>query len=196
MSKKTWISILVMIVPLLAFATHENSWFSPLKNEDSLGQVVENIKTLWADGNISTGTTSIYARALKIDPPQRASEWIKLSQDLFAADFKYFTDDDLPKVRLNTTAKRFNESDVEDLTKAVALGNAYDTSNPENFLEIRKQAWVALRKLEVGKETQTLITKARIHSDATDSMKDVYSFAFINKKTKKAVLVFIIEGTM
>lgn len=199
MVRKLSLFFWICMVPFGSFASDA---FGPLDSKDPLQKVVKEIDTLWGDGNIAGGTTAMSAGILK--EQGSPSKWEKISEEFFNDELFYHFEpkDVLEGFKLTSEVKFFEESDVEELVKAVAISNDYDTSNPENFIEPRRQAWKALRLLGVSTEKpmdrniRVLITKAKIYSKIVDSDRKVFSFAFINMKTKKAVLCFLFEGSM
>lgn len=186
---------LSLLFSLRVFAA-ESSPVIELSSSDPLKKISEDRGTELADGNISTGTTSLKAFKLKNNVPRSNDEMKSLVATLFATSYKYYLDEQLPEeAPVKYEAIAYTKSLVDRTAFALAVGNAFDTSNGISK-ELRKLVLDVLTTLFVNQETKVGTAKVKVMSNTTNALTDVYYFLFLNPKSKKLVTFFIIEGTM
>jgi hypothetical protein len=168
-----------------------------LPANDRLARTVSRIAAQLADGNITSGTTTLQAKRLKDGVEDK--NFRALTTTLFEEAFQAQTGEKLPaRARLQVRTEKFSDEQVEELAVALGEGNAYDDSNPENTKGLARQAWVVLRRLPVEEGTKVGIVKTRLRQDASDadSARNVYFFVFYSPEERELVQYFIIEGRM
>lgn len=188
---------LAAFLSVSAAADFKSSMLNTFSEGDSLAAMVENISTLWSDGNITTGTTALTGGSLKVIPaPARKAAWKGMSEEWLKEQFQYYREAALPRgAKITTKAKDFSASDVEDLVRALGKGNAFDSSNPDNYKDFRRQAWALIRKL--GPQDELVSVSSRFTARSRDDgSREIFSFGFSNAESGQTILVFIIEGTM
>ena len=171
-----------------------------LEEGSRLQVATENLSEEWGDGNISTGTTRIRAGRLNLRLTTRGDALKRLSESNFKEEFEWgaYSDRELPgDVPIKTKVKAFTPGDIKAAVEALAQGNAYSPEYEEGRAIFRDGLKEALSLLGSGHNLYTLVSKAKIPFEVYGEEEfDVYSIMFLNKNTKKALRIFVIEGTM
>jgi hypothetical protein len=195
---KLILSALLTVVSMQAFA----DIVKPLPKGDSLGKVAKAVGTQLGDGNISTGTTQLWAGELK------RREWFKGKEEFkayvkagFAESFKDDREETLPTdAKIQVTVSQFVDGDgkngtVHKMAAAIMESNDYNTENRDIWKGSARYVWAVLRKLPVSKQTLVGHAKTRIIDSSSGEERTIQYFLLVNKD-RKAVQLFTIEGSM
>ena len=186
-------SLVVFSSPLYA----KSPVTSPLNASDPLAILVGETATEFGDDNISTGTTAVGAAKLNDKLPTQDSERQKLVRVLFEQSFKTVLEESLPKnAKVTVTVSKYSSSTINDVARALAEGNAYDPTDKETLDELAGKVSVLLSKLSIDSKTVVGTAKARLESDPSGELRNIFYFVFINPETQKLVKFFVVEGAM
>lgn len=191
--------LLTLFVAALGFNSTADV-VSALPAKDRLAQVAKAIGTQLGDGNISTGTTELWAGKMKT---MKGLDKKNAEATVTAAFKEAFQDDRGEKVpadaKLTVSVHSFKEgdakgSDAYKMAQAIMLSNAYGDADEVWQAQLR-YVWAVLRAMPVSKETFVGSVKTKLHDDSSDEDRVIEYFILINKDGK-AVQLFTIEGTM
>ncbi len=159
--------------------------------------LVKSIDGKWNDNNISTGTTRVSAVQFNSSVPQTSSGWLSFSEELFLDQLDYYAEQKpSPRPKIETVLHKFSAQDVEAMARAVADGNAFDISNPENTRPLSRQIWAMVRSLGDLQKLYVTHTQAKLIESSSEELRLVQSFSVVNRKSGDSMVIFVIEGTM
>ena len=186
-----------IFLPAIAMASVKPDLTEKLSKKDQLQVIVSNIRQIWNDGNITTGTSVVSAVSVKAELPEKKKDWEAFGDELFAETFQVEQNESLPKsAKLKVQVAAAEPIDIETVVDAVAEANDYAPENEEGRNDIRRQTWKMVRTLGDLENLKFVSITTRLKDDTTKATRNVRLNAFVNTINKKAILIFTIEGTM
>ncbi len=174
----------------------------PLPKGDTLRGAATAIGNQLADGNISTGTTLLWAGQLKTKQiVQTYPEMETLVKLGFADAFRSRVGEDVPaNSKLDIKINRFVDGSgkmgtVAAMTEAIMQSNDYNPANRELRKSQARYLWVVLRKLPVNSQTLVGHVTTRLRDDSSGELRVIQYFLLLNQ-SGKVIQLFTIEGSM
>lgn len=176
----------------------EGMFLRQLPRDDAFRKAADAIGTRLRDEVISTGSFDIGAMHL-IGNPQRKlkdSELKKLNLDL-AGKIAAMHSDALPKgLAEGTSVKPFSATVVNATGRHLASVYAYSPGS-EQDVRLAKTTWVLVGKAGVTPKNGSVVTsRARFWDSSTGTKKYFTQTMFFNADTGRALVLYMISGTM
>lgn len=188
--------LLIGLMFALVSASASADIVKALPASDQLGKTAKAIGTQLRDGNISTGTTELWAGKLK--ESLTSKHFPELVRQGFIQAYKTNTGNNWPKnAEIRAPYGKFvdgDEGDVIKLTDAIMESNDYNTDNGEIWTAQSRYVWVVLRKLPVNENTVLGHVTVKI-TDENGDKRTVRYFLLVGEDNK-AVQLFTIQGSM
>jgi hypothetical protein len=187
---------LVASTAISAFA--DTPYLRQLPRTDAFRSAADAIGTRLRDEVISTGTFDIGAMHV-VGGPKRAltdRELSSLNLDL-AGKIAKMHDDTLPKdLATHTTVKPFGPERVAQTGKHLSSVYAYAPESGETT-RLAKTVWVLVGKAGVKAESGQVVTsRSRFWDSSTGTHKYFTQTLFYNGETRRALVLYMISGTM
>jgi hypothetical protein len=181
-----YIFVSLLLLSQTVFAANQKA----LPKNDAVAKIVAAIGTEWRDGNISTGTTEIYAIKWNSDANQYYEDDTK---ELFLD----LVDENIQNARISKTD--FESIDVvsdgvEKAAKDFMLSNAY-SPDQKTFSNTVGKIYAILKTLS-NSDYRNLSTTRYSAVLTNDGEKRQVSMVVFSSSNKKAVVFFFVEGTM
>lgn len=174
----------------------------PLPQSDPLAKVARAVGVQLADGNISTGTTKLWAGQVKSRGNfTKKNDFKTLVEQGFAEAFKDDREEALPDdAKIQVTVGSFVDGDgkngtVHKMTAALIESNAYNSNSEEVWSSQARFLWAVLRKLPVTQKTLVGHAQTRVEDSSSGEQRTIQYFLLLNPN-RKAIQFFTIEGTM
>jgi len=161
---------------------------------------LEEVSTEWADGNISTGTSSVSGSLIVSSHNLKSKyELSQLSVLNYKYLYKHYLDEEVPaNSELTTTQEKLTPTSIKKVAKLLALGNDYDPDNTEGLRDFITGI-NSLTKFLGHKEDVVILTSSLYENPCGCDEEDeklVSSVLIVGTKTRKALQIFVVEGTM
>lgn len=169
-----------------------------LAESDSLSVLVKEQATAWADGNISTGTSSAMVGTIVKGVPQNEAAWKQLATEIFADRFKHHVGEEVPAdAKLRISANAFEaKKHIQAAVDALVEANAFNDENPEIQSTLTEEVKKLVLALGAPNELYFTAIKTRLLDDGSGEKRNIRIHAFTNISNAKTIVIFTIEGTM
>lgn len=160
---------------------------------------VDEVSTEWADGNISTGRSSLNAIGISEQTPVETDEDLSnLSLSNFHDLFDYYVEEAVPQgTKFQTTLENLSPAVMKKVAVLLSEANAYAPENSENLKEFMKGIKKVSKHLGEQSDVKVLISRTRLENDDDErTLRNVSSVLLVNPKNRLALQIFTIEGTM
>ena len=194
-----WMLVLALLVALPCLA--ENTLVKPLADNDPLRKTARGIARALGDNNISSdGHADLDAVQLAVawpGDPKRATALLRqLAKDSL--------DESIPSSEgmqanppLRFTLGAYGKSWFVKAAYAIAEGNAYTLSNPDNLRQPMGMLRAVLQKLPASPRCLVgLLSGKKIYFARAEKKLNVHSFIIIDPVTGKMVRLYTREGSM
>ena len=167
--------------------------FSKLSKKDALEVKVTEIRDNWETNN-STGITTVHAG--KLDDKVSLDNLDNIAKENFNSQLsEYFEDATSPKTFKVKSGSYSEKIDLADTVEALALGNAFDPKNKDDRKQLKEDLEAMIGMLGRPKDILTLKASVKVKDD-NDEDRKVFAIVFLNKLTRKAIRIFVKEGTI